>query len=222
MDLSPRVRSVCDLNVAEMREYSGRHEYDGRPQDLSPAGVRAGLARLAATRADGERVADSYDEAQLAAAEDLQRVSFAELEQYRRNPMPHLAELDLACYDKDYAPAAERDAARAEHLAAWPRVIDAAIESARPGECRRWRRRCWAPSGGWPLPDCALQTGQGTLTGRDAGLWPGTPVRRQRPMPGPAFARRPSPRTRGWSLTWSGRRRRATRIPRSAAPRSPR
>jgi hypothetical protein len=129
MDLSPRVRSVCDLNVAEMREYSGRHEYDGRPQDLSPAGVRAGLARLAATRADGERVADSYDEAQLAAAEDLQRVSFAELEQYRRNPMPHLAELDLACYDKDYAPAAERDAARAEHLAAWPRVIDAAVES---------------------------------------------------------------------------------------------
>ncbi len=129
MDLSPRVRSVCDLNVAEMREYSGRHEYDGRPQDLSPAGVRAGLARLAATRADGERVADSYDEAQLAAAEDLQWVSFAELEQYRRNPMPHLAELDLACYDKDYAPAAERDAARAEHLAAWPRVIDAAVES---------------------------------------------------------------------------------------------
>jgi hypothetical protein len=129
MDLSPRVRSVCDLNVAEMREYSGRHEYDGRPQDLSPAGVRSGLARLAATRADGERVADPYDEAQLAAAEALQRVSFADLEQYRRNPMPHLAELDLACYDKDYAPAAERDAARAEHLAAWPRVIDAAVES---------------------------------------------------------------------------------------------
>ena len=43
--------------------------------------------------------------------------------------MSHLAELDLACYDRDYAPAAERDAARAEHLAAWPRVIDAAVES---------------------------------------------------------------------------------------------
>jgi hypothetical protein len=129
MDLSPRVRSVCDLDVAEMREYSGRHEYDGRPQDLSPAGVRAGLARLAATRADGERAADPYDESQLAAAENLQWVSFAELELYRRNPLPHLAELDLACYDRDYAPAEERDAARAEHLAAWPRVIDAAVES---------------------------------------------------------------------------------------------
>ena len=129
MDLSPRVRSVCDMDVAEMREYSGRHEYDGRPQDLSPAGVRAGLARLAATRADGERVADPHDEGQLAAAEDLLRVSFAELELYRRNPLPHLTELDLACYDKDYGPAAERDAARAEHLAAWPRVIEAAVES---------------------------------------------------------------------------------------------
>jgi uncharacterized protein DUF885 len=43
--------------------------------------------------------------------------------------MFHLGELDLACYDKEYAPAAERDAARAAHLAAWPRVIEAAIAS---------------------------------------------------------------------------------------------
>jgi hypothetical protein len=41
----------------------------------------------------------------------------------------HLAELELAVYDLDYAPAAERAAARAAHLAAWPRVVDAAIES---------------------------------------------------------------------------------------------
>ena len=44
-DLTPRLRAVCDLHVAEVREYSGRHEYDGRVQDLSRAGVRAGLAR---------------------------------------------------------------------------------------------------------------------------------------------------------------------------------
>jgi Bacterial protein of unknown function (DUF885) len=129
MDLSPRLRAVCDLSVAEMREYSGRHEYDGKPQDLSPDGVRAGLARLAAARADGERPADPYDEAQLAAVEDLRQVTFAQLELHRRHPIFHLAELDLACYDRDYAPAAERDAARAEHLAAWPRTVDAAIES---------------------------------------------------------------------------------------------
>jgi hypothetical protein len=77
MDLSPRLRAVCDLGVAEMREYSGRHDYDGKPQDLSPDGVRAGLARLAPARDGGKRLADSHDEAHLAAAEDLRRVTFA-------------------------------------------------------------------------------------------------------------------------------------------------
>jgi hypothetical protein len=128
MDLSPRLRAVCDLNVAEVRE-GGRHEYDGKPQDLSREGVRAGLARLAAARAGGERAADPHDEAQLAAAEEQMRVTFAELELHRRNPILHLAELDLSCYDRDYAPAAERDAARAEHLAAWPRAADAAVSA---------------------------------------------------------------------------------------------
>jgi hypothetical protein len=128
-DLGPRVRAVCDLNVSEAREYGGRHEYDGVPQDLSPAGVAAGLARLAAARADGSAQADPHDEAHLRAFEDLDRVIYGELELHRHNPLFHLAELDLACYDKDYAPAAARNAARAAHLAAWPRVIDAAIAS---------------------------------------------------------------------------------------------
>jgi len=129
MDLSPRVRAVCDLDVAEARESGGRHEYDGKPQDLSPAGVRAGLTRMAQARAAGPRVADPYDEAQLVAAEEHKRVVYAELELHRSNPLLHLSELDLACYDRDYAPAAQRAAARAEHLAAWPQVADAAVES---------------------------------------------------------------------------------------------
>ena len=128
-DLDPRVRAVCDLNVAEAREYGGRHEYDGIPQDLSPAGVTAGLAKLEAARKAGSAQPDPHDEAHLRADEDYRRVMFADLELHRRNPLFHLGELDLACYDKDYAPAAERDAARAAHLAAWPRVIDAAISS---------------------------------------------------------------------------------------------
>ena len=127
MDLSPRVRAVCDLDVAESREFAGRHEYDGKPQDLSPAGVRAGLARLAAARASGEPLADAYDEAHLSAAEEQKRVLYAYLELHRSNPLLHLGELDLACYDRDYAPAAERDAARAEHLVVWPQVADAAV-----------------------------------------------------------------------------------------------
>ncbi len=129
MDLSPRLRAVCDLDVASVRENSGRHEYDGKPQDLSPGGVRAGLVRLAAARDGGERLADPHDEAHLTAVEDLRRVTFAELEMHRRNPILHLVELELATYDRDYAPAAERAAAWAEHLAAWPWVVDAAIES---------------------------------------------------------------------------------------------
>jgi hypothetical protein len=126
-ELGPRVRAVCDLNVAEAREYGGRHEYDGVPQDLSPDGVAAGLARLAAARASGAVLDDPHDEAHLRAFEELQRVVYGDLRLYRRNPLFHLGELDLACYDKDYAPEADRRAARAAHLAAWPAVIDAAI-----------------------------------------------------------------------------------------------
>jgi Bacterial protein of unknown function (DUF885) len=129
MELSPRLRAICDLRVADMREGSGRHEYDGKTQDLSPAGVRAGLAALAAARAGGPPFADPYDEAQATAAEDALQVVYGDLELHRRNPLYHLTELDLACYDRDYAPQAERDAARAEHLAAWPAVADAAVAS---------------------------------------------------------------------------------------------
>jgi Bacterial protein of unknown function (DUF885) len=128
-ELEPRVRAICDLNVAEAREYGGRHEYDGLPQDLSHDGVAAGLARLAAAGQDRPPLSDPHDEAHLRAFTDLQRVVYAELELHRRNPMFLLGELDLACYDKDYAPEAERRAARAAHLAHWPAVIDAATGS---------------------------------------------------------------------------------------------
>src|SRR6185312_9996973 len=111
MDLSPRVRAVCDLDVSEAREFAGRHEYDGKPQDLSPAGVRAGLARLEEARSRSGPLPDPHDEAHLSAAEELKRVTFARLELHRKNPLFHLGELDLSCYDRDYAPQQERDAA---------------------------------------------------------------------------------------------------------------
>jgi hypothetical protein len=128
-DLNARVRAICDLNVAEMREYSGRHEYDGNPQNLSPTGVSAGLAALASARAAGTPLDDPHDEAHLAAFEDLQQVVYGDLELHRRNPVFHLGEMDLSCYDKEYAPQSEREAARAAHLATWPRLADAAIEA---------------------------------------------------------------------------------------------
>src|SRR5579859_3992808 len=117
MDLSPRLRAICDLSVAEVREYCGRHEYDGQIQDLSPDGVATGLARLTGAEATGERFSDPHDEAQATAFASALRVRFADLELHRRNPIYHLTGLDLACYDRDYAPSAERGAAKAAHLA---------------------------------------------------------------------------------------------------------
>ena len=115
-DLGPRVRALCDLNVADAREASGRHEYDGVVQDLSPDGVRAGLAAMRAAGQAGPAEPDPYDEAHLAAFEANAGVVYEQLELYRSNPLPHLGEMDLACYDRDYAPQAQRDAARTAHL----------------------------------------------------------------------------------------------------------
>jgi hypothetical protein len=125
-DLTPRLRAVCDLGIAEVRELSGRHEYDGVIQDLSRDGVRAGLARLGS---GGEQLEDPHDEAHLATFESAARVTFGDLRTHRRNPFPHLDALDLACYDKDYAPLQQRDEVRRAHLARWPQAIDTAIET---------------------------------------------------------------------------------------------
>ena len=128
-DLPPRVRAVCDLDVAEAREYSGRHEYDGKIQDLSPGGVRDGLARLAEAASSGDRAGDPHDESHLAAFERRTQVVYGELELHRSNPLAHLAEMDLACYDREYAPAEERERAKLAHLALWPQAVDAALAS---------------------------------------------------------------------------------------------
>ena len=122
-EIDARLRAVCDLMVAEVREGAGLHEYDGTVQDLSPAGVRAGLAPLGA----GARRGDPHDEAHLACFEEALRVALGELELHRRDPGLHIGNLDLACYDRDYAPADERRAARTRHLARWPDAVDMAV-----------------------------------------------------------------------------------------------
>ncbi len=132
--MDERLRALCDLAVSGVRGSAGLHEYDGRVQDLSPAGVRAGLARLggasltAGVPGPGPRV-PAHDEAHLAAFEALARVELGELEEHRWNPLLHVDAMDLSCYDREYAPAAERAEARAAHLAAWPDAVDAACES---------------------------------------------------------------------------------------------
>jgi hypothetical protein len=128
-DLTARIRAILDLNVAGSREEAGRHEYDGVVQDLSPSGVSSGLSRLSAARSAGPALDDPHDEAHLRAFEDLQQVMYGSLELHRRSPLRLLDELDLAVYDKDYAPLPERAAARRRHVAAWPAAIDAGLAS---------------------------------------------------------------------------------------------
>ncbi|MFP5327485.1 MAG: DUF885 family protein, partial [Acidimicrobiia bacterium] len=120
-----RLRAIYDLNVAGAREAIGRHEYDGVVQDLSPAGVTAGLARLG----EGPDPDDDYDAALLRAGEGLIRHELGELQEHRRNPLWHISNLDLSCYEREYAPLEEREAALERHVAAWPDAIDAAIEA---------------------------------------------------------------------------------------------
>jgi uncharacterized protein DUF885 len=124
-DVHPRLRAVFDLSVPEVREYSGRHEYDGVIQDLSPGGVRTSLRRLG----EGDRLADDHDEAHLAVFERAAQVGYGDLELHRSNPYLHLANMDLACYDREYAPRQERERACAAHLAAWPDAAEAAVSA---------------------------------------------------------------------------------------------
>jgi Bacterial protein of unknown function (DUF885) len=122
--MNQRLRALCDLSMGTAREYVGRHEYDGRVEDLSPEGVRAALARLG-----GPPLDDAHDEAHLAAFERLARLELGELELHRSNPLYHVAALDVSSYDREYAPAADRAEARRRHLAAWPDAVDAAVEA---------------------------------------------------------------------------------------------
>src|SRR3954452_18421876 len=123
--MNPRLQAVCDMQVEESREYAGLHEYDGVLQDLSPSGVANGLARLGS----GPAIGDPHDEAHLAAFEAGVRTLFEVVEDHRRSPLLHLGNLDVSCYDREYAPAEERADARRRHLAGWPDAIGAAIES---------------------------------------------------------------------------------------------
>ncbi|MFE9242486.1 DUF885 family protein [Nocardiopsis sp. NPDC006938] len=120
--LPPRLRAIADLTPGAARDGAGMHEYDGRAADLSPEGVRAGLDRLG-----GDPLDDPYDEAHLTAVENGLRYELGELEDHRSNPLHHVGEMDLASYERAYAPEAERDAARVAHLRLWPGLAGNAV-----------------------------------------------------------------------------------------------
>ncbi|MCL2733575.1 MAG: DUF885 domain-containing protein [Actinomycetia bacterium] len=124
-ELFPRLRRLCDLDAAYLREYSGLHDpYDGTIADLSPAGVASALAALG-----GPPLPDPHDEAQLAATENAMRTRFGRLRQHRYDPWVHVEALDLSPYDRPYADAAAREEARSRHLRHWPDAVDNALEA---------------------------------------------------------------------------------------------
>ena len=120
-----RLKAVWDVNVPVIRELAGVHEYDGVVMDLSPSGRKAALARLGPSSPD-EGLADRHDESHLSAAEQAAR---AEAGILRWNPLPHIQNLDVSCYDREYAAEPQRRRAREAHLAQWPGAVDASLES---------------------------------------------------------------------------------------------
>jgi Bacterial protein of unknown function (DUF885) len=122
-----RLKAVWDMRVPVVRELAGVHEYDGVVMDLSPSGRRAALNDLGPS-SPAEPRADPHDERHLSAAEHAARTE-AEAGILRWNPLPHIQNLDLSCYDREYASERQRRKARETHLAQWPDAIDASLES---------------------------------------------------------------------------------------------
>ena len=171
--MNQRLRALCDLAASSVREYVGRHEYDGRIEDLSPEGVRAGLARLGGP--DREPEPDPHDEAQLAAFERLARLELGELELHRSNPLYHIGALDVSCYDREYAPADQRAEARRRHLAAWPDAVDAAVTAL--DRVAAPVAEALGPAAGGLAANLVGQEGSGAPgTGAPAGRGDGDPV----------------------------------------------
>jgi Bacterial protein of unknown function (DUF885) len=122
-----RLKAVWDVRVPVIRELAGVHSYDGVVMDLSPGGYQAALKRLGPA-SPGERLADRHDESHLLAAERAVRAE-AEAGILEWNPLPHIENLDLSCYDREYAPEPQRQRAREAHLAQWPEAVDASLAS---------------------------------------------------------------------------------------------
>lgn len=119
-----RLRAACQLFMPSVREEGGRHEYDGQLYDLSPDGVQRALAALG-----GDAYDDPHDDRHVSSFEALAQTWFGTLEVHRWNPDLHMRNLNLVHYEREYAPAAERAAARREHLARWPEAVDMALAS---------------------------------------------------------------------------------------------
>ncbi|MGH9101454.1 MAG: DUF885 family protein, partial [Acidimicrobiales bacterium] len=123
--MNPRLEALHRLEPSAARDGAGLHRFDGAVADLSPAGVASALSGLGG----GPREPDAHDEEHLALAERAARHLWGELEIHRWNPLPHLGNLDVVGYEREYAPEADRASARRRHLEAWPDAVSASLES---------------------------------------------------------------------------------------------
>ncbi|RPI14420.1 MAG: DUF885 family protein, partial [Lysobacterales bacterium] len=112
--------------------YVGRHEYDGRLRDFSPAALDARIAQLRAQRAaavafDSESLTprERYERDYLLWIIDSELYWSAEAEWPRRNPAWYFGSIDPAPYlDKPYAPAETRLRAYLAYLDALPKALE--------------------------------------------------------------------------------------------------
>jgi hypothetical protein len=123
--MEQRLEAVCRLFMPSVREEGGRHEYDGAISDLSPSGVQDALKELGGVDYDD----DDQLTAHVAAFEELARTWFGALEVHRWNPDLHMRNMNLVHYEREYAPAEQRNAARLAHLRQWPDAVDMALAS---------------------------------------------------------------------------------------------
>lgn len=119
------MRAALDLGIPAARESCGLHEYDGVVVDLSGESVARAVARLG----QGPDPADDHDAAHLRATEDGLRAAFGRVRVHETNPLVHIEALDVSCYERDYAPEAERKEARRRHIASWPDAVDVAVST---------------------------------------------------------------------------------------------
>ena len=124
--VSDRLQAIWNCRCPRSASTPACTNFDGQVQDLSPTGVAALLAQVG----HGAPEPDAHDEASCPPSRRACVPALRSAEIHRWNPLVHLANLDLACYDREYAPS-EQSARRPRQPTSLngPTPIEAAIES---------------------------------------------------------------------------------------------
>lgn len=120
-----RLSNVHQFIVPTLREMAGLHDlYDAVAVDLSPSSVDKMLLTLGT--GDTPNL-DEIESAQLGNYEEGLRFEYRDLSVHRSNPFVHIDNLDVSCYDREYAPVEQRTESKVKHLDLWPGLVDTAV-----------------------------------------------------------------------------------------------